>query len=242
MNFRLLSGSRWLESIAFFPKRVSMGKILTREVGAITLAIPFFSFACVNPQPRIESRFLPTDLSEPRNPEQVVDIILLHFISNVVEKPEDPYVLKDVLQLFHDYEVSAHYLIDRQGRIFQLVEEERMARHAGKGQLPAYPKRRDRLNHSSIGIELMGIGSGSDMRHYLQQEEYARLNPAWIGFTAEQYQSLAVLIQDLCARYSALSPDRRHIFGHDEYAPQRRTDPGELFSWNHLMELLQDPP
>ena len=61
----------------------------------------------------------------------------------------------------------------------------------------------------------------------------------FIGYTEEQYASLRRLIEDLVARYSGMEPDRRHIIGHDEYAPDRKNDPGELFDWDEL-ELSVD--
>ena len=50
--------------------------------------------------------------------------------------------------------VSCHYLIDRKGLIIQLVEENRVAWHAGKSKWKNF----NNLNKNSIGIELVNKG------------------------------------------------------------------------------------
>ena len=91
-----------------------------------------------NQQPIQESRLgqiiikhLPNTHSEPRveDPTHIV----LHFSSNVVNNTEDPYRINDIYYIFLDYNVSTHYVIDRDGNIYQFVDENRVAWHAGKG-------------------------------------------------------------------------------------------------------------
>ena len=52
------------------------------------------------------------------------------------------------------YKVSCHYLIDRKGNIVQMVEDNRVAWHAGKSKW----KQIKNLNQNSIGIELVNKG------------------------------------------------------------------------------------
>ena len=108
-------------------------------------------------------------------------------------------------------EVSAHLFIERDGRITQLVNFEDRAWHAGRSSYLGKPE----CNDYSIGIEL----EGSDFK----------------PFTAKQYEALA---QVVAAIYQAYPKTRRHLTGHSDIAPGRKTDPGEHFDWARLRDLV----
>ena len=72
------------------------------------------------------------------------------------------------------------------------------------------------------------------MEGFMNTSRYAKVDESLIGFTEDQYDSLRRLIAELVERYPALKMDRQHIVGHDEYAPERKHDPGELFDWDEL--------
>ena len=177
---------------------------------------------------------MPLEFSRPRDPALAVDMVMIHFSSDVVRRPEAPYDAERVIAVYQEYGVSAHYLIDRGGRVYRLVAEDRVAFHAGKGRLPWQPAREDRMNHHSIGIELLAIGSREDMAPFLSREKYDALDAGLIGFTDEQYRALSALVDDITSRRPAIRKDRRHVIGHSEYAPGRRTDPGALFDWSRV--------
>ena len=101
--------------------------------------------------------------------------------------------------------VSAHALIERDGRISQYVPFHERAWHAGVSEYCG----RSGCNDFSIGIELEGTDD--------------------TPYTDAQYQSLAVLIRALLAAYPSLSADR--VVGHSDIAPGRKWDPGLLFDW-----------
>jgi N-acetyl-anhydromuramyl-L-alanine amidase AmpD len=164
--------------------------------------------------------------------------IVLHFTSNVIANPENPFVMEEVYETFRESEAGVHYFIERDGTVHSAVPEERAAWHAGRGNLEAFPQYKDRLNHHSIGIELLGIGSFNDMRQYISQEEYNALNPEFIGFTDAQYVSLNKLVNNILNRYPTIKPNRNHVIGHSEYSSNNKTDPGELFDWSRL-ELIK---
>ena len=105
--------------------------------------------------------------------------------------------------------VSAHYLIGRDGVIYQLVSEERRAWHAGGGSWGNITD----LNSASIGIELDNDGASE--------------------FPERQIQSLVVLLGDLCTR---LGIPRRQVIAHADLAPTRKTDPGARFPWRVLAD------
>ena len=110
-------------------------------------------------------------------------------------------------QTIKDAEVSAHLLIERNGRITQFVNFEARAWHAGRSSYLGRPD----CNNYSIGIEL----EGSD----------------FVPFTDTQYEALA---QCIVAIYHAYPKTRQHLTGHSDIAPNRKTDPGEYFDWSRL--------
>jgi N-acetyl-anhydromuramyl-L-alanine amidase AmpD len=182
--------------------------------------------------------YLPGHVSEKR--ETPITHAVIHFSSNAQEKPDDPYRILDTYDIFSTYGVSSHYVIDRTGKLYQFVTENRIAYHAGKGSLANYPTYENKLNAYSIGIEIHAIGTKEEMSSMLTEEDYDNIDPIHIGYTAEQYETLKDLLINISAFYGTMPLDREHIIGHDEYAPERKTDPGSLFDWEHLMNLLDE--
>ena len=121
--------------------------------------------------------------------------------------------------------VSSHYLIGKDGGLYQLVADEHRAWHAGAGSWRGMSD----VNSFSIGIELDNNG----------------VEP----FTEPLIDSLLVLLEDLTARWSI---PREAVIGHSDLAPTRKVDPGPLFPWQRLHEagfgiwpdpaLMADPP
>ncbi len=107
--------------------------------------------------------------------------------------------------------VSAHYLIDEEGTIFQLVDENMRAWHAGV----SYWRGECDVNSRSIGIELANPGHSNG------------LTP----FPKVQMESLISLSQDILTRHAISA---QNIVGHSDIAPGRKQDPGELFDWQLL--------
>lgn len=161
--------------------------------------------------------------------------VVLHFISNAAVNPENPFIYEEIRKIFVEYDVGSHYLIDRNGEIYFLLPENRVARHSGKGDLRGFTQYKDHLNDYSIGIELMAIGTEAEMQAMMTPEEYKKIPPEHIGYTEAQYHSLNLLLDDILARNKKIKRDRNHIIGHDEYAPERKTDPGSLFDWSKII-------
>ncbi|HDR6958360.1 TPA: N-acetylmuramoyl-L-alanine amidase [Bacillus cereus] len=180
----------------------------------------------------IKKWFLPEDNSKERT--ESITHVLIHFMSNAVAKPQNPYNVKDAYNSFVDNGLSAHYLIDRTGFVYQLVNENRVAYHAGKGSIPDQPNYTNRLNEYSIGIELLGIGTWEEMSIMMSEETYNLISPQNIGYTDAQYKSLKLLLDGIYKRNPSIPKDRNYILGHDEYAKDRKTDPGSLFDWNRI--------
>lgn len=103
--------------------------------------------------------------------------------------------------------VSAHYLIGRDGRIVQLVEESARAWHAGKSWWGGITD----INSVSLGIELDNNGHEP--------------------FTDAQIDSLLDLLADIRQRYH-IPP--ANFIGHADVAPARKDDPSGFFPWQRL--------
>jgi N-acetyl-anhydromuramyl-L-alanine amidase AmpD len=177
--------------------------------------------------------FMPSLNFVPRS--DVKTHVVLHFSSNAVENPESPYVYDEIRKVFVESDVSSHYLIDRNGQIYYMLPETRAARHAGKGDLADFPDYADHLNRYSIGIELMAIGTEGEMATMMSSDHYKIIPTEYIGYTEAQYKTLNLLLDDIVARNKEIKKDRNHIIGHDEYAPDRKKDPGSLFDWSKIM-------
>jgi N-acetylmuramoyl-L-alanine amidase len=147
------------------------------------------------PSPNLDARLKPPDM------------IILHYTgmptgAEALARLRDPAA-----------QVSAHYLIEEDGRVFLLVPEERRAWHAGV----SYWKGERNLNGASIGIEL--VNPGHDWGYQ--------------PFPDGQIESLLELVGGIRGRWSV--PDGR-ILAHSDVAPDRKLDPGELFPWKRLAE------
>ena len=108
-------------------------------------------------------------------------------------------------------EVSAHLFIERDGTMTQFVNFNERAWHAGRSSYLG----RAECNDYSIGIEL----EGSD----------------FVPFSAAQYEALAKAIVVI---YDAYPKTRRHLTGHSDIAPGRKTDPGDYFEWTKLRQIV----
>jgi len=94
-----------------------------------------------------------------------------------------------VRSIFRDYRVSIHYIVDRDGTVRRYIPEDREAWHAGSGTWGGDPKYTDTMNAYSIGIEILAIGSQTDMQQYLSPVDYAKIDQAFIGYTEAQYDA-----------------------------------------------------
>jgi N-acetylmuramoyl-L-alanine amidase len=109
--------------------------------------------------------------------------------------------------------VSVHYVVEEDGRIFSLVEEDRRAWHAGV----SYWRGCENLNDVSIGIEVVNPGHEHGYRHFPQVQMHA----------------VRDLTCDILHRY-ALPAEA--VVAHSDIAPFRKDDPGELFPWAWLAQ------
>ena len=107
--------------------------------------------------------------------------------------------------------VSCHYLINRRGAVTRMVEDRKVAWHAGKSKWKQYVN----LNKYSLGIELVNKGH----------------NFGYQKFSPRQINSLIRLCKILKKKYSI---KKENFLGHSDIAPLRKIDPGEKFPWKKL--------
>lgn len=179
-----------------------------------------------------ENHLLPLENSRPRL--GTITHIVIHFISNALRNPVEPYNFEDIYSIYTEFGFSTHYMIGRKGEIFRFVPEERVAFHAGPGHLDEFPQYDDSLNEYSIGIELLAIGTREEMLSMIPSSTYDVIDPSYIGYTDAQYDALNTLLNNIIKRNPFIVKDRQHIIGHNEYAPERKPDPGSLFDWSRI--------
>jgi len=148
---------------------------------------------------------------------------VIHYISAVNVLPEDPFNMEAILNIFKEYKLSAHFLIDRDGTPMELVPLPMTAWHAGRSMMNG----RTRCNNFTVGIELVG---GKDFE-----------------YTPEQIATCKHLLADLMTEYRFPVDS---IQGHNAVRsawnrtfPAKRAsvkrDPGMHFPWPEVREALQ---
>jgi N-acetylmuramoyl-L-alanine amidase len=107
-------------------------------------------------------------------------------------------------------EVSAHYVLGRDGTLWQLVDEAMRAWHAGKGVWQGC----EDVNSASVGIELVNTG--------------------FEPFPEPQMKVLEDLLEGIMRRWQIAAEG---VIGHSDSAPGRKIDPGPRFDWARLERL-----
>jgi len=140
-------------------------------------------------------------------PNRAITLIVLH--ATATDRIESPLAwLTDSMS-----KVSAHYLLGRDGTLYQLVAERDVAWHAGQSEW----KGKQNCNQFSIGIELVNDNSGN------------------MAYPPAQLDVCLDLVADLCKRYSLTRGD---VASHATISPIRKNDP-QGFPWQEFRERLQ---
>ncbi len=128
---------------------------------------------------------------------------------------------------------SYHYVIDKDGTIYQFVDENNVAYHAGCGD----PPRDDcepGYNTRSIGISLVGCGydhAGCEVNECYVGDD----TKCWAPYPEEQLEATKELIDDIAERQPNIRASRDYVVGHDEI-DQRKSDPGPAFDYDKVLE------
>ncbi|MGH6929591.1 MAG: N-acetylmuramoyl-L-alanine amidase, partial [Dongiaceae bacterium] len=134
-----------------------------------------------------------------------------------------PHVtFQGVLTTFRAGPASAHYVVDREGRVLQMVREQNIANHVDNIH--------SQTNRESIGIE-----------HVNPWDPNPRMYP-----TESQYRASARLVAWLCRQYSipavhSATPHAAGVRGHIEEAPhsEHRGCPNPAWDWTRYISLVQ---
>ena len=130
-----------------------------------------------------------------------LDLIILHYTAMDSAKGALEWLCNP------DSKVSCHILIDEKGEVFQLVDFEKRAWHAGA----SYWQSITDINSRSIGIELSNTG--------------------FVPYPKKQIQALIEVLEYLTVTYKIPT---KNIIGHSDIAPLRKIDPGKYFPWKLL--------
>lgn len=160
---------------------------------------------------------------DPRPDATTVDLLVIHNISLPPGQFGGPYIADlfanrldhsahPYFEQIRSLRVSAHFLIRRDGILWQFVSTDQRAWHAGISAFDG----RIACNDFSIGVEL----EGTDFEPFREQ----------------QYTTLAMLTHALYERYPLTA-----VAGHEHIAPGRKTDPGPCFDWRLYRSLLKSP-
>lgn len=136
------------------------------------------------------------------NRKKEISMLVLHSMAHSAEEG---------IKSLEGYELSAHYIVDYDGTVFNCVDEKHRAWHAGLGSW----KGLDDINSRSIGIEICHKSLGQSK------------------FNHKQIKSLIALCRDIIARNNIRSD---MIIGHSDLAPIRKPDPGKAFPWELLAQ------
>lgn len=166
------------------------------------------------------ARAVPSPNFGPRPGAERPSLVVLHSISlpaGVYGGPEIEALFTNGLdcsahpafEALRGLEVSAHFLIRRDGELLQFVSADERAWHAGQSRF----RGRERCNDFSIGIELEGLEGDV--------------------FEDAQYEVLQRLMRALGEHYPLDA-----VVGHEHIAPGRKADPGPGFDWLRLCRDL----
>lgn len=134
-----------------------------------------------------------------------VDMLVIHYTGmETCEKALDRLCDPDA-------QVSSHYVIEEDGTVHRLVDEDKRAWHAGI----AWWRGAVDVNGHSIGIELVNPG------HEFGYQDFPEL----------QMVALCNLARSILMRHHIPA---HNVVGHSDVAPRRKQDPGERFDWRRL--------
>lgn len=158
-------------------------------------------FACDYPA----ARFVPSPNHGERAGGLKPDMVILHYTGMETAAAALDWLCRDESQ------VSSHYFVHEDGRVDQLVAEDRRAWHAGKSVW----KGETDINSRSIGIEIANAGHPGGLP----------------DFPLVQIDAVVELCRNCGERWS-IAPER--VLAHSDIAPIRKVDPGEKFPWERL--------
>lgn len=171
-----------------------------------------------------DCRQIPSPHFDERPDPEDISLLVIHYISLPPEQFGGGYIdeffqgkldpkIHPYFEEIHQMRVSAHCLIERNGRITQYVNFNDRAWHAGLSNFQG----REKCNDFAIGIELEGSNEQP--------------------FTDAQYAALHDLTLRIMQAYPQITVDR--IVGHCDISPGRKIDPGQYFDWARYLDGIR---
>jgi len=155
---------------------------------------------------KINSIYSP-NFDQKKRSNKSIKLVIIHYTGMQSER-------ESIMKLCNPKsKVSSHFLINLNGKVYRLVQDDQIAWHAGKSCWGKYKN----LNKNSIGIELENKG-----------HEFGYAN-----FKKKQLSSLIKICKVLIKKYKI---KKQNIVGHSDIAPSRKIDPGEKFPWKELAD------
>ncbi|MBF0318165.1 MAG: N-acetylmuramoyl-L-alanine amidase [Nitrospirae bacterium] len=168
-----------------------------------------------------------------------LEYIIIHYTVGVS--------FKGVVDFFMTPEkTSAHFVVDRDGAMEQIVSLNDAAWHAGKSSWGGH----NGLNSYSAGIEIINAGyvrktpDGSyhnELNQPVEAEDvleathkHEKAKRLWMHYPDAQIEA----VLDLCRFIKQHYPFIKDVLGHDDIAPGRKLDPGPLFPLADLRSKL----
>jgi len=147
----------------------------------------------------------------------------------------------DAVQVMRGRGVSAHFVVQRDGTVIQCVPCNQIAYHAGRSRWtdPKTGRVFHNLNSCSIGIEIANCGdidrekfpgtmgpplAGTPIPRVRAAHKNGGPVRAWEAYAPAQIAAVKELSRALVDRYKL-----DDIVGHDDIAPDRKSDPGPAF-------------
>jgi N-acetylmuramoyl-L-alanine amidase len=173
-----------------------------------------------------------------------IEAVVLHYTAG-----QSPRGVRNWLTRRDSHYVSSHFLVERDGEVWQLAPLEDRTFHAGGRSSKLFGA--GNVNGRTIGIELMNAGpvrenedgewvtwSGKRFRHAGVCVGHPRSN-YWEAYTAPLLETLCeFLVPELIAEFPVLESPSNWV-GHEHVDPSRKTDPGPAFPWEVLKRAVR---
>lgn len=173
-----------------------------------------------------------------------IEAVIYHYTGSTRPEPT-----KRWLTMKDEHYVSAHFLVERDGTVWQMAPMDERTFHAGGRSSKLFGK--GNTNGRSIGIEVMNVGpvthkdgeyrTSFDKKFegrplYCSQEAALKYGfGIWEDYDEPQVQALERLTRKLKEAFPVLASEpNKRLLGHEDVDPSRKIDPGPLFPWERI--------
>lgn len=139
-------------------------------------------------------------------------------------------------------DTSAHFVVEVDGTIVQMVPCDRKANHCGASSWRGVKF----CNPVAIGIEIVSPGKldpmgkawfGATYQGFVVHHTSEHGKGAWLPYTQAQIDAVVKICRGVAEHY----PDVNEIVGHWQISPGRKVDPSPLFPWDEVRQRVFEP-